>query len=66
MYHVIQPVWKVDKLDVDKLVPVPVDLSELSNVVKNDVVRKDAYNTKIKNIKDKVTDITNLLLLNYY
>ena len=66
MYHIIQPVWKVDKLDVDKLVPVPVDLSELSDVVKNDVVRKDAYNTKIKNIKDKVTDITNLLLLNYY
>ena len=66
MYHIIQPVWKVDKLDVDKLVPVPVDLSELSDVVKNDVVRKDAYNIKIKNIKDKVTDITNLLLLNYY
>ena len=66
MYHIIQPVWKVDKLDVDKLIPVPVDLSELKDVVKNDVVRKDAYNTKIKNIKDKVTDITNLLLLNYY
>ena len=25
---------KVDKLDFDKLVPVPVDLSKLSNVVK--------------------------------
>ena len=31
---------KVDKLDVDKLVPVPVDLSKLSDVVKNDVVKK--------------------------
>ena len=31
---------KVDKLDIDKLVPVPVDLSKLSNVVKNDVVKK--------------------------
>ena len=34
---------KVDKLDIDKLVPVPVDLSKLSNVVKNDVVKKDVY-----------------------
>ena len=28
---------KVDKLDVNKLVPVPVDLSKLSDVVKEDV-----------------------------
>ena len=41
---------KVDKLDVDKLVPVPVDLSKLS----------DVYNAKIKNIEDKIPDITNL------
>ena len=31
---------KVDKLDVDKLTPVLVDLSKLSDVVKNDVVKK--------------------------
>ena len=30
---------EVDKLDIDKLVPVPVDLSKLSDVVKNDVVK---------------------------
>ena len=29
-----------DKLDIGKLVPVPTDLSKLSNVVKNDVVKK--------------------------
>ena len=29
---------KVDKLDSDKLVPVPVDLSKLSDLVKNDFV----------------------------
>ena len=29
---------EVDKLDINKLVPVPVDLSKLSDVVKNDVV----------------------------
>ena len=34
---------EVDKLDVDKLVPVPVDLSKLSDVIKNDVVKKDIY-----------------------
>ena len=51
---------KVDKLDVDKLVPVPVDLSKLSDVVKNDAVKKDVYNAKIKNIEDKIPDITNL------
>ena len=32
---------EVDKLDVDKLVTVPADLSTLSNVVKNEVVKKD-------------------------
>ena len=51
---------KVDKLDVDKLVPVPVDLSKLSDVVKNVFVKKDVYNAKIKNIEDKIPDITNL------
>ena len=51
---------KVDKLHVDKLVPVPADLSELSDLVKNDVVKKNVYNAKIKNIEDKIPDITNL------
>ena len=31
---------EADKLDIDKLAPVPVDLSKLSDVVKNDVVKK--------------------------
>ena len=31
---------KVDKLDIDKLAPVPVDLSKLSDVVRNDVIKK--------------------------
>ena len=31
---------EVDKLDIDKLVPVPADLIKLSNVVNNDVVKK--------------------------
>ena len=51
---------EVDKLDVDKLVPILVDLSKLIDVAKNDVVKKDVYNAKIENIKDKIPDITNL------
>ena len=44
---------EVDKLDIDKLVPVPTDLSKLSNVVKNDVIKKVVYNklvAKVDNI----------------
>ena len=50
---------KVDKLDVDKLLPVPIGLSKLSDVVKNDVVKKDVYNAKIKDIEDKIPGNTN-------
>ena len=39
--------------------PVPVDLSKFSDVVKNDV-EKNVYIAKIKNIEDKIGDITNL------
>ena len=53
---------KVDKLNVDKLLPVPVDLSKLSDEVKTDVVKRDVYNAKIKNIEDKIPDITTYLL----
>ena len=34
---------EVDNLDIAKLAPVPVDLSKLSDVVKNDVVKKTVY-----------------------
>ena len=47
---------KVDKLDGDKLVPAPIDLSKLSDVVKNNDVQKDVYNAKIKNIEGKIPD----------
>ena len=53
---------KAGKLYVDKLVPVLVDLSKLSDAVKDAVVRKDWYKAKIKNTEEKIlgTDITNL------
>ena len=34
---------ELDKLDIDKLVHVPVDLGKLSDVVKNDVVKITVY-----------------------
>ena len=44
---------EVDKLDIDKLLPVPVDLSKLSDAVKNNVLKKTVYDklvTKVNNI----------------
>ena len=44
---------EVDKLDIDKLAPAPVDLIKLSDVVKNNVVKKTVHDklvTKVNNI----------------
>ena len=44
---------EIDKLGIDKLEPVPVDLSKLSNLVKNEVVKKTVYDkivAKVNNI----------------
>ena len=41
---------EVDKLHIDKLVPVPNDLAKLSNVVKNDVVTKTQFSTLVSKV----------------
>ena len=44
---------EVDKLDIDKLVPIPVDLSKLSDLLKNEFVKKTVYDklvAKVNNI----------------
>ena len=41
---------EVDKLDIDKLVAVPVDLSKLSDLVKNDVVKKTGYDKLVAKV----------------
>ena len=41
---------EVDELDIDKLMPVPVDLSKLSDVVKNDVVKKTGYDKLVAKV----------------
>ena len=49
---------KVDKLDVDKSIPVLVDLSKESDVVKMMLLKKDVYYCKKWNIEDEISDIT--------
>ena len=41
---------EIDKIDVGKLKTVPVDLSKLSNVVNNDVVKKTVYDKLITKV----------------
>ena len=43
---------EVDKLDIDKLAPVLVDLSKLSDVVKNKVVKKTVYDKSIAKVNN--------------
>ena len=68
---------EVDKIDVDKLKTTPADLAKLSNVVKNDVVKKTDYSTKVtsieaqiagltKNTVDNLADITKLKAVDTY
>ena len=49
---------EVDKIDVDKLKTTPTDLAKLSNVVKNPVVKKTDYNTKVTSIENQIAGIT--------
>ena len=51
--NLVSLITEVDKLDIDKLVPVPVELIKLSDVVKNDVVKKTLHDklvTKVNSI----------------
>ena len=49
---------KVDKIDVDKLKTTPADLAKLSNAVKNDVVKKTDYSTKVTSTDAQITGLT--------
>ena len=56
---------EVDKLDVDKVVPVPVDLSKPSAVVKNGFVKKTKYDELVKSVDVlPITDTNNLVKKN--
>ena len=43
---------KADKLDIDKLAPVPVDLNKSSDVVKNDIVKKTVYDKLVEKVNN--------------
>ena len=49
---------EVDKIDTDKLKAVPADLAKLSNVVKNNVVKKIDYNAKVTSIEAQIAGLT--------
>ena len=49
---------EVDKIDIDKLKTTPTDLAKLSNVVKNDLVKKTDYNAKVTSIEGQIAGIT--------
>ena len=55
---------KVDNLDVGKLVAVPVDLSKLSDAVKNDVVKKTEHDRLVRKVNAIQTTDTNDLVKN--
>ena len=55
---------EVDKIDIDKLRTVPVDLSKLSNVVKNEVVKKTEYNKLVNKVNN--IDTSGILLKTKY
>ena len=46
---------EADKLDIDKLAPVPVGLSKLSDVAKYDVVKKTVYDKLVANVNNTNT-----------
>ena len=50
---------EVDKIDADKLKTVPVDLCKLSNVAKNDVIKKTEYNKLVTKVDNN--DTTNFV-----
>ena len=43
---------EADKLDIGKLQTVPVDLSKLPNVLKNDVIKKTKYNKLVNKVNN--------------
>ena len=55
---------EVDKLDIDKLPRVPVDLSKLSNALKNDVVKKTVYDKSVEKVNN--IDTTGFVLKTTY
>ena len=58
---------QTDQLDIDKLVPVTINLSKLSDVVKNDVVKTNVYDklvAKVNSIDTSALVLKSMILIN--
>ena len=55
---------EVDKLDIDRLKPLPDDVSKLSNAVTNEVVKKTKYDKLVAKVDN--TDIIDFVLKTKY
>ena len=49
---------EIHKIDPDKLKTTSADLAKLTNVVKNDAVKKTDYNTKVTSIESQLAGVT--------
>ena len=55
---------ELDKLDIEKLLLLPTDLSKLSNIIKNNVVKKTVYDELVAKVDD--IDTNNFVLKTKY
>ena len=55
---------ELDKIDIDKLARVPVELSKLSDAVQYDVVKKTEYDKLVAQVNN--IDTTGFVLKNTY
>ena len=62
--NLVSLITEVDKLDIDKLVPVPVELIKLSDVVKNDVVKKTLHDKLVTKVNSIDTSGSALIQIN--
>ena len=64
--HLVRLKLETDKLDNGKLETTPVDLKKLSDVVDEEVVKKNLYDELIKNVNAiQTNDTSDLILKNY-
>ena len=49
---------EIDIIDADKLKTTPIDVDRLSNLVKNDIVKKADYNAKVTSIEGQIARVT--------
>ena len=49
---------EIDIIDANKLKTTPIDVDRLSNLVKNDIVKKADYNAKVTSIEGQIASVT--------